>query len=118
MPLLGELVVGGADDVARLQARERPVVDDSAERARGVDVCPGVENLFGRDDSGVELACGAFGAGGVQIRDDAPCPARVQLLREVLAGAAAPLDGDPDVLQVVSAPAGTSIPDNASTINY
>ncbi len=95
----GELVVGGPGDDLRLQLRDRAVVEDGAERARGEDVDVETEDLFRRDHGGAQLLASLQQRLAVDVGDPELRACSLELAGEVEADVAHALHRDAQAFQ-------------------
>jgi hypothetical protein len=86
--------LAAAGDDLDAQLRQRAIVDAAAQGTRREDVGLLTEDLVGRHRPGARRAGHALHALGVDVGDDEPGAGGVQLLGEVAADVAAPLDRD------------------------
>ena len=97
-----ELIVRGAGDDLRLEARDGRVVERGAERARRDHIALDLEDLVERDDARAELARGTLRLERIDIGDGYLRALRVELLAEVVADMADPLYRDVHALERVT----------------
>src|SRR5262249_23714720 len=92
VPRLQELVVGPAHHQLRGKLGNRLVVEDSAEGARGEDVCLGRIYALRRHCSRAEFFDYAIDTRAVHIAGDEPGSGAVEFFAEIVAHVAAALD--------------------------
>jgi len=105
MPVVEQLVVGGARHDRHLQPRDGIVVEDPPQCARRENVGPGRVDVVERHRGGAEFLHHAIDPRGVDIGHDKIGAGPVQLPRQVAAHRAEPLNGHGTTRELLAPPA-------------